>query len=75
MKVHYLPYAEDESEYGACGTLIPEDGHLTEWWHRVTCKKCLNNRAKIEQVFAMQEKDIVDQMGAMAEFHKSNNHG
>lgn len=71
MKVHYLPYDDEESERAACKTIIPENGHVTEWWHRVTCKRCLKNQAKIEQQFATDEKHIVEEMGRMAAFFES----
>ena len=66
-KVHYLPYGEDESEFAACGTFIPDEGYITEWWSRVTCKRCLKNKEKIEESYKIDEQLI---LASMEEFDR-----
>ncbi|KXS54675.1 MAG: hypothetical protein AWU57_936 [Marinobacter sp. T13-3] len=69
MATHYNPsHDNDEVEQAACGTWVGETSDFTGDWRRVTCRKCLRGQDRIMGVAVETEKDIVEQMGSMADY-------
>lgn len=58
------------SEKADCGTLVGESSEFSHQWSGVTCKRCINNRDKIESALKIQEENILEHMGAMVAFQK-----
>lgn len=75
MKTHFQPYHDEygDIEVMPCGTKayfdIPSD--TTSNWKHVTCKRCLGQKEKIQKSFEENEKEIVRQMGDMANFYSN----
>jgi hypothetical protein len=71
-KIHFDPYAAMEPDEPIdkypCGVMAPEEPLVTSIWDNVTCLSCLKNRELIQGAFDESEKEIVRQMGAMADF-------
>lgn len=67
-KTHFDPYEDDYTERGACGTLLGESSHTSMHWPNVNCKICIKRRADIEKSVAIDEENIINQMGSMAAF-------
>lgn len=69
LKTHYYPYGfyEDE-ERAPCGTWFGDESSVSVDWKRVTCGHCKRRKSRIIGAIADTEKDIVDQMGDMADF-------
>lgn len=84
MKTHYDPYMyegtsgpEGAGEYYSveyekymCGSRVNHDNdiEITWDWNKVTCKRCLKQRNKIEEYLKKEEEEIVKSYGDMAEF-------
>lgn len=77
--VHFDPYfnsdCHDAPEKSSCGTIGFWDGdsdedcyQSTNVWDKVTCKKCLKQKERLQKGFESDEKEIVKQMGEMADF-------
>lgn len=77
-ETHFDPYFDDESlDYDSktpCGVVYAEhDAYGTSAWSEVSCKRCLKTKSKLQLIHDTIEKQIVDQMGDMANFIKSQN--
>ena len=86
LKKHYDPYMytgtsgyEGSGEYYcpdydnySCGARVGEDITITNNWKYVTCKRCLKQKEKIDKNVEENEKEICNQMGAMAESFKND---
>lgn len=69
MKTHYYPWGRyDDEEHAPCGTWFGEDSNVSADWESVTCGHCKRRKRRIMGVVADEEKDIVNQMGDMADF-------
>lgn len=70
MKTHFDPYRNDEFYDGPspCGTIVGENYSSSANWNYVTCKRCLKKRKIMQISFDSTEKEIIRQMGDMAEF-------
>lgn len=77
-KTHYSNEPDIEESYAEtawCGTPVGENYLFDSRWAHVTCQRCLRYRVKIENSVKVQEQDIVNQLGDMAEyFSKESNH-
>ena len=80
MKVHFDPYScssdSDDSapDLAPCGTIPPCDDYLaTSDWDRVTCKRCLCKKDKLQSAFDESEKIIIMQMRSFVEFARGEN--
>lgn len=74
MKTHFDPYSQvDEcpDEKAWCGTALGNECDLTSNWKRVTCKRCLRSKERIQREFEHTESMIVKQMGQMADFYRA----
>lgn len=70
MKTHFDPHTcEDEyADKYPCGTTPSwEEYKATGDWDKVTCKLCLKSKDKLDSERLSIEKEIVNQMGDMAE--------
>lgn len=76
MRTHFYPSGlarydsegQDCVERGPCGTWLGETSELSGDWNRVDCKRCLKDRPAITASSEAEERAIVEQMGAMADF-------
>lgn len=69
MRIHFDPYNDgDPSETAPCGTHIGDEYDGTSQWSKVTCKRCLKNKKRLQASVEAIEKEIIRQMGDMADF-------
>lgn len=74
MVTHFDPYIDTEDgppEVAPCGTRLGEKASLDWRWKNITCKRCLKQRDRLDKSFQETEKYIIEQMGDMAEFFKT----
>lgn len=72
MKTHYDPYPCEFVVTPACGTPETENTEVSIFWQDVDCSRCIARKTEIEKSVDITEKEIVRQMGEMAEFNKKN---
>lgn len=75
-KVHYgwgwNSNSLDEDSKHICGTRVAEFNYYeSPFKELITCKKCLKNFDKYKKWHEIQEEEICNQMGEMADFYKS----
>lgn len=73
-KTHYYPpflAGDEEAERGPCGVWLGETSKLSGDWRAVDCARCLKKRLAITASSEAEECAIVQQMGDMAEFIRS----
>jgi hypothetical protein len=75
MKTHYEPYPDEYGINPACGMWDFENTETTRNWDLVDCKRCLNQRERIERSVQDTEKEIVRQMGEFVDFNSKNQVG
>ena len=70
MTTHFYPFSGDSGdlEQAPCGTWVGEASNYTGSWEWVTCGRCLRSKKRITTVVDADEKEIVRQMGDMADF-------
>lgn len=72
MKTHYAPFTDLEGlEQAPCGTWLGDDSGLSGDWAKVDCQRCQSRKEKIIGPAAAEERAIVEQMGDMAAFMRS----
>jgi hypothetical protein len=75
MSTHYYPYIGDleELEQAPCGTWLGENSEFTGEWGWVTCGRCIRSKERLIVAIEADEREIVKQMGEMAEFMERDN--
>lgn len=69
MKIHFDPYYDDCYDGPTpCGVQPKEGYESSSNWKNVTCKRCLNQKERLQTSFKNTEKETVRQMGEMADF-------
>lgn len=72
MKTHFAPFTDlEDIEQAPCGTWLGEASELSGDWAKVDCLLCQKHKAKIISAAVAEERAIVEQMGDMANFMRS----
>lgn len=76
MRTHFFSGpGSDDIERAPCGTLLGEGSGLSVMWERVDCRRCQARKERIIDAAATEERAIVEQMGDMAAFMRSQDDG
>lgn len=69
MATHYYPYLNDAEDLDQfpCGSLVGESSNISASWNAVDCGRCLRSKKRLTIAVANDEKEIVKQMGEMAD--------
>ncbi|WP_110994633.1 hypothetical protein [Pseudomonas sichuanensis] len=72
MKTHFAAFTDlDDLEQAPCGIWLGDASELSGDWAKVDCLLCQRRKQKIIAAAAAEERAIIEHMGDMADFMRS----